>query len=121
MGLTPELPEESKQFRFFRASCSSNLKGCVGLILDKTSAMWVTIPIDLSTWSFIPLPHFFNSRRVPPLLNQSLVLIPQQSPYETHDVSYIENFIGQINGNTLLRCSDVIRSTDSYASELGST
>ena len=53
--------------------------GSVGLILAKASAMRVTIPIDLSTWSFIPLPRFFNSRRVPPLLNQSLVLIPQHS------------------------------------------
>jgi hypothetical protein len=41
--------------------------------------MRVTIPIDLSTRSFIHLPRFFNSRRVSPLLNQSLVLIPQQS------------------------------------------
>jgi hypothetical protein len=38
-----------------------------------------SIPIDLSTRSFIPLPRFFNSRRVHPLLHQSLVLIPQQS------------------------------------------
>ncbi len=36
---------------------------------------------DLSTRPFIPrlsYLYFFNSRRVPPLLNQSLVLIPQQ-------------------------------------------
>jgi hypothetical protein len=77
--LAGELPEESEQFRFLRASRLSNLKGSVGLILAKASAMWVTIPIDLSTRSFIPLPRFLNSRRVPPLLNQSLVLIPQQS------------------------------------------
>ncbi len=77
--LAGELPEESEQFRFFRPSRLTNLKDSVGLILVKTSAMWVTIPIDLSTWSFIPLPRFFNSRRVSPLLNQSLVLIPQQS------------------------------------------
>ena len=74
-----ELPEESEQFRFLRASRLANLKGSVGLILGKASAMRVTIPIDLSTRPFIPLPRFFNSRRVPPLLNQSLVLIPQQS------------------------------------------
>jgi hypothetical protein len=49
------------------------------LILDKASAMWVTIPIDLSTRSYVPLPHIFKSRRVPPLFNQSLVLIPPQS------------------------------------------
>ena len=54
----------------------SNLKGSVGLILAKASAMRVTIPIDLSTR---PLHRFLNSRRVSPLLNQSLVLIPQQS------------------------------------------
>jgi hypothetical protein len=77
--LAGELPEESEHFRFLRASRLAHLKGSVGLILDKASAMWVTIPIDLSTRSFIPLPRFFNSRRVPPLLNQSLVLIPQQS------------------------------------------
>ena len=77
--LAGELPEESEQFRFLRASRLANLKGSVGLILAKASAMRVTIPIDLSTRSFIPLPRFFNSRRVPPLLNQSLVLIPQQS------------------------------------------
>jgi hypothetical protein len=78
--LAGELPEESEQFRFLRASHLANLKDSVGLILDKTSAMWATIDIDLSTWSFIPLPRFLNSRRVPPLLNQFLVLIPQQSP-----------------------------------------
>jgi hypothetical protein len=77
--LAGELPEESEQFRFCRASRLDNLKDSVGLILVKVSVMWVTIPIDLSTWSFIPLPRFLNSRRVPPLLNQSLVLIPQQS------------------------------------------
>jgi hypothetical protein len=77
--LSGELPEESEQFRFLRASHLANLKGSVGLILAKVSVMWVTIPIDLSTRSFIPLPRFLNSRRVSPLLNQSLVLIPQQS------------------------------------------
>ena len=51
--LSGELPQESEQFRFFRASRLANLKGSVGLILAKVSAMWVTIPIDLSTRSFI--------------------------------------------------------------------
>ena len=41
---------------------------------------------------FIPLPRFFNSRRVSPLLNQSLVLIPQQSPSAAHDVCYVQIF-----------------------------
>jgi hypothetical protein len=44
--LDGELPEESEQFRFLRASRLANLKGSVGLILDKASAMRVTIPID---------------------------------------------------------------------------
>jgi hypothetical protein len=69
-----------RKFRFLQASHFANLKESVGLILAKASVIRFTIPIDLSTWSFIPLPRFFNSRRVPPLLNQSLVLIPQQSP-----------------------------------------
>ena len=77
--LSGELPEESEQFRFFRASRLANLKDSVGLILAKVSVIRVTIPIDLSTRSFIPLPCFLNSRRVFPLLNQCLVLIPQQS------------------------------------------
>jgi hypothetical protein len=74
-----ELPEESEQFRFLRASRLANLKGSVGLILAKTSAMRVTIPIDLSTRPFIPLPRFFNSSPAPPLLTPSLVLFPQES------------------------------------------
>ncbi len=37
--LAGELPEESEQFRFLRASLLSNLKGSVGLILTKASAM----------------------------------------------------------------------------------
>ena len=68
-----------RKFRFLQATHLANLKGSVGLILGKASVIRFTIPIDLSTWSFIPLPRSFNSRRVPPLLNQSLVLIPQQS------------------------------------------
>ena len=72
--LTGELPEESVSRRKL-----DNLKGPVGLILPKVSEIRVTIPIDLSTWAFIPLPRVFNSRRVSSLLDQSLVLIPQQS------------------------------------------
>ena len=77
--LTGELPEEPEQFRFLRAARLTNLKGSVGLLLAKVSAMRVTIPIDLSTRSFIPLPRCFNSRRVSPLINQSLVLFPKRS------------------------------------------
>ncbi len=52
--LSGELPEESEQFRSCRVSRLANLKGSVGSILTKSSPMWVTVPIDLSTWSFIP-------------------------------------------------------------------
>ena len=63
-----ELPEESDQFRFMRAVCFANLKGAVGLIMTKTSTMWISIPLDLSSRSFIPLSCFIRSRRPTPLL-----------------------------------------------------
>ena len=34
-SLTNEIPEESEQFRFLRGVCFGNIKGSVGLILDK--------------------------------------------------------------------------------------
>ena len=75
--LAGELPEESEQFRFWQAARLVNIMGSVGLIVVKFSGMRVTISIDLSTRPSIPLPHFFNSRRTPPLLNPSLVLFPE--------------------------------------------
>jgi len=39
--LANELPEESEQFRFLRAACFANIKGSVGFILVKASAMWI--------------------------------------------------------------------------------
>jgi hypothetical protein len=78
--LANELPEESDQFGFLRATCLPNLKGSVGLILAKASAMRISIPLDLvtdlSSRSFIPLPRFIRSRRPIPLLDPSLVLFP---------------------------------------------
>ena len=38
-ALANELPEESEQFRFLHAACFANIKGSVGLILAKASAM----------------------------------------------------------------------------------
>ena len=38
-ALANELPEESDQFHFLRASCFANLKGTVGLIMTKSSAI----------------------------------------------------------------------------------
>jgi hypothetical protein len=72
-ALANELPEESEQFRFLRAACFANIKGSVGLILTKASAMRISIPLDLSSRPFIPLPRFMRSRRVTPLLAPSLV------------------------------------------------
>ena len=78
-ALTNELPEESDQFRFLRASCFVDLKGTVGLIMAKTSAMRISIPLDLSSRPCVPLPHFIRSRRPTPLLAPSLVLFPPRS------------------------------------------
>jgi hypothetical protein len=60
-SLTSELPEESDQFRFLRVTCLDNLKGSVGLILATTSVMRISIPLDLSSRSLIPLPRFIRS------------------------------------------------------------
>jgi hypothetical protein len=76
-ALDNEIPEESEQFRFLRVACFTNIKGSVGLILAKTSAMRISIPLDLSSRSFIPLPRFMRSRRVTPLLAPSLVFSPR--------------------------------------------
>ena len=66
-ALANELPEESDQFRFLHASCFANLKGVVGLKMVKASAMWISIPLDLSSRSCVPLPRFIRSRRPTPL------------------------------------------------------
>ena len=75
-GLANEFPEESDQFRFLRAWCFANLKGAVGLIMVKASDMWISIPLDHSSRSFIPFPRFIRSRRPTPFLDPSLVLNP---------------------------------------------
>ena len=77
--LVNELPEESDQFRFLRASCFTNLKGAVGLIMAKASAMRISIPLDLSSRSCVPLPRFIRSRRPTPLLAPSLFFFPPSS------------------------------------------
>ncbi len=74
--LTNDIPEESGHFRFLRVACLANIKGSVGLILSKTSTMWISIPLDLSSRSFIPLPRFIRSRRPTTLLAPSLVFSP---------------------------------------------
>ena len=74
--LPNDIPEESGHFRFLRATCLVNIKGSVGLILAKSSVMRISIPIDLSSRLFIPLPCFIRSRRPTTLLVPSLVFSP---------------------------------------------
>ena len=77
--LPNDIPEESGHFRFLRGACLANIKGSVGLILAKASAMRISIPMDLSSRPFIPLPRFIRSRRSTPLLAPSLVFSPLRS------------------------------------------
>jgi hypothetical protein len=77
-ALTNDIPE-SGNFRFLHASCLLNIKGSVGLILVKDSVMRISIPFDLSSRPFIPLPHFIRSRRPTTLLAPSLVFSPLRS------------------------------------------
>jgi hypothetical protein len=78
-ALDNEIPEESGQFRFLRADRYANIKRSVGLILLKVSVMRISIPLDLSSRPFIPLPRFICRRRPLPLLDSSLVFTPRRS------------------------------------------
>ncbi len=78
-ALAHDIPEESSHFRFLRATCLGSIKGSVGLILAKASVMRISIPLDLSSRPFIPLPHFIRSRRSTTLLAPSLVFSPMCS------------------------------------------
>ncbi len=82
--LTNELTEESDQFRFLRVVCFTNLRSVVGLILVKASVMRISIPLDLSSRSFIPLPRFIRSSHTTPLLAPSQVLFPPCSAEAAH-------------------------------------
>ncbi len=84
-ALANELTEESDQSRFLSPSCFANLEtrcgwfdngGVVGLIMAKTSVMWISIPLYLSSRSCVPLPRFIRSCRPTPLLAPSLVFFP---------------------------------------------
>ena len=80
--LAGELPEESNQFHFLRSSRLVNLKDSVGLF---------------------PVPRFFNSRRPAPLLVPSLVVFPEHSDQETHEVcSFLKSFTGFTVHHSLL-------------------
>jgi len=75
-ALANELQEESGQPL---VTSLANLKGSVRLLLVKALAMRISIPLNLSSRPFIPLPMFIRSRRQTPLLAPSLVFIPQRS------------------------------------------
>ena len=66
-ALANEISEESGQFLFLREARYANIKGSVGLILAKASAMRISIPLDLSSRPFVPLPRFICRRRPLPL------------------------------------------------------
>ena len=87
---------ESDRCRFLNTVTVVKLKGSVGLILLKDSVMRVTIPLDLSTQSFIPLPRIFHSRRAPPLLTSFLVLFPQHSSKK--DESWLDGTVEKETG-----------------------
>ncbi len=70
------IPEESGQFRFRCAASLDDIKGSVGLILEKDSDMRISIPFDLSSRSFIQLPCFIRPRLPTTLLAPSLVFPP---------------------------------------------
>ncbi len=76
-ALAGELSEESAQFLFIRATCLVNLNISIGLMLSTVLTM-VTIPLDLSTRSFISLSRFIRTRNTT-LLTPSLVLFTQSS------------------------------------------
>ena len=77
--LLNELSEKSDQFRFLHTTGLVNLKGSVGLILVISSDMRISIPIDLSSRSFVPLSRFIRSRHPTPFLSPALVLLPPSS------------------------------------------
>ena len=107
-ALDNELPEESDEFCFLHADCHKlvNLKGSVGLILVKASDMRISIPLDLSSRSFIPLSRFIRSLRPTPLLAPSLVLFPHRSASAAHVgfFVYYESLKRELKTKTIYGC-----------------
>jgi hypothetical protein len=73
-ALANEIPEESGQFRFLRAVCYANV-----ILMAEASVMRISIPLDLSSRPFIPLPRFICRRSPLPLLTPSLGFTPRRS------------------------------------------
>ncbi len=76
-ALTNDIPEIVIQND--RSARLANIQGSVGLILEKASAMRISIPLDLSSRPFIPPQCLFRSRRSTTLLTPSLVFSPLHS------------------------------------------
>ena len=51
--------------------------------------MRISIPLDLSSRSFTPLPRFIRARRSTPLLAPSLVFSPRVSAYAAHEGFFV--------------------------------
>ena len=100
-SLANELTEESDQWWFLHAVCLDNLKGSVGLIMTKAPVVRISIPLDLSSRSFIPLPCFIRSRWPTPLLAPSLVLFPPSSAWETHADCLFQRLSGSFAHHSL--------------------
>ncbi len=66
----------------------------MGLTLTKASDMRISIPFNLSSRPFIPLPYFIRSRRPTPVLAPSLVFSPVCSVLVEHDGCLCESFTG---------------------------
>ncbi len=63
-SLTNELPEKSDQFRFLGSLCFAHLKGSVGLIMAKASAMRVSVISVIHTSSSFQFHSFTSSHTV---------------------------------------------------------
>ncbi len=63
----------------------------MGSILAKTSVMRISIPFDLSSRSFLPLPRFILSRCPTTLLPPPLVFCPLYSGKVSHCMVYYES------------------------------
>ena len=79
LALRPEnWPKNLISFSFCALLTWLTLRTLWAWFLPKASAMRVTIPLDISTRPFMPLPLFFRSCRVHPLLTPFLVLFPHR-------------------------------------------
>ena len=77
-ALANDLPEASGHFRFLHTDCLANR---------------ISIPLDLSSRSFIPLPRLIRSRRRTTLLTPSLVFLSDLRVDNSIDVSVLSKVV----------------------------